>query len=95
VRPAFALLGFLLGSAVATTFSLTAVAIVFWILHDEYPRLDGEIAPLLRHLGLFSVLTVFAGLSFYAEAKRPPWRPLSLAGLAAILIAMLAVYWPR
>ena len=95
MRPAFVLLGFVLGSAAAITFSLTGVMIIFLLLRTEHPRLDAEVAPLATHLALFAILTALAGLSFYAEGKRPPWRGASLAGLALALAGTIAFYWPE
>jgi uncharacterized membrane protein len=92
MRPAFVLLGFVLGSAAAITFSLTGVVIVFLVLAPEHPRLAAEIRPLMTHLALFIILTMSAGSSFYAEIKRPAWRALSLAGLAAALVGIVAFY---
>jgi hypothetical protein len=94
MKPSVMLIGFVLGSAAAITFSLSGVAIVFLYLRPDYPRLEGEIQPLLLHLGIFSGLTVLAGLSFYAELKRPPWRMAAAVGLGLGLIAVTAFYWP-
>jgi hypothetical protein len=88
------LIGFVLGSAGAITFSLTGVAIVFLYLRPDYPRLEGEVQPLLLHLAIFSGLTVVAGLSFYAELTRPRWRLPAAIGLIAGLVAVVAFYWP-
>jgi hypothetical protein len=88
------LIGFVLGSAAAITFSLGGVAIVFLYLRSDYPRLEGEVQPLLVHLAIFSGLTVAAGLSFYAELTRPPWRIPAAVGLVAGLVAVTAFYWP-
>jgi hypothetical protein len=92
MRPGFVLLGFVLGSAAAITLSLTGVLIVFVVLAPEHPRLTDEIRPLMTHLALFMVVTATAGASFYAEIKRPPWRTLSLAGLALALLGVGVFY---
>jgi uncharacterized transporter YbjL len=92
MRPAFVLLGFVLGTAAAITFSLIGVTIVFLVLAPEHPRLTAEIRPLMTHLALFIVLTMSAGSSFYAEIKRPAWRALSLASLAIALVGIVAFY---
>ena len=89
-----ALLGFLLGSAAAITFGLTGVMIVFLVLQGEHPRLAAEVRPLLTHLAIFAALTAFAGASFYAEIRRPGWRPASFAGLAIACIGVVLFYWP-
>lgn len=94
MKPSVMLIGFVLGSAAAITFSLSGVAVVFLYLRPDYPRLEGEVQPLLLHLGIFSGLTVLAGLSFYAELKRPKWRIPAALGLAVGLIGVVAFYWP-
>lgn len=94
MNPAAVLLGFVLGSAAAITFSLIGVSIIFLLLRSEHTRLAGEIAPLLVHLAIFTVLTVIAALSFYGEIKQTGWRRASQAGLAATLVAVVVFYWP-
>lgn len=94
MRPGFVVLGFVFGSAAAITLSLAGVMVVFAVLRSEHPRLETELGPLWTHLGLFSILTVFAGLSFYAEHERPAWRRAALAGLAVMLVGVGYYYWP-
>jgi hypothetical protein len=94
MRPAVVLLGFVLGSSAAISFSLLAVAIVVVWLQPDYPRLDGELRPVLANLGIFAALTAIAGLSFYGEVKGTGWRRYSQLGLAVALIAVVFVYWP-
>ena len=52
MRPAVVVLGFVLGSAAAITFALAGTTIVFVVLRSEYPRLEGELRPLLLNVGL-------------------------------------------
>lgn len=94
MKPSVMLLGFVLGSSAAISFSLLGVAIVFWILQPEYPRLDSELEPLLRHLGIFLALTGVAGLSFYAMLRELAWRRIPVAVLAVMLVAIGLYYWP-
>jgi hypothetical protein len=93
MRPAVAILGFLLGSSGAITFSLGGVAFIYLVLGSEYPRLAGEVGSLLVHLGIFTCLTVAAALSFYAEIKAAAWRKASAAGLVATLLVVVVFYW--
>jgi hypothetical protein len=95
MRPAVALLGFVLGSAGAITFGLLGVAIVFTWLRPDYPRLQSELPSLWSSLGMFAGLTGCAALSFYAQLAGKGWRR---AAIAALLIAIGAVgwyHWPR
>lgn len=94
MRPSVVLLGFVLGSSVAISFSLTGVAIVFAILRSDYPRLDSEIGALLTHLAIFLVLTAVAGLSFWGALRERRWRWAAFGGLALMLVGIGAFYWP-
>ena len=96
MRPAVAILGFVLGSAAAITFALGGTTIVFVALRSEYPRLDGELEQLLVSAGLFLLLTAAAAGSFYGEIKLRPWRRGAQAAMLAMLAAV-AVYhaWLR
>jgi hypothetical protein len=88
-------LGFVLGSAAAITFALGGTMIVFVILRSKYPHLEGELRPLMTSLGLFSLLTIAAGSSFYGELKERPWRRVALAALFVTLAAVAAYHaWP-
>jgi hypothetical protein len=71
MRPAVVVLGFVLGSAAAITFALAGTTIVFVALRSEYPRLEGELRPLLVSVGLFSLLTA-AGSSLLWRAQGAP-----------------------
>lgn len=94
MRPFVVLLGFVLGSAAGITFSLFGVAVVVLVLKGDYPRLDGELAPLLKGLAVFVVLTVLAALSFYAELTRRIWRRPPEIALGIALAGVAALYWP-
>ena len=95
MRPAVVVLGFVLGSAAAITFALAGTTIVFITLRSEYPRLEDELQPLLISVGLFSLLTLAAGSSFYGELKERPWRRVALAALVVVLVAVAAyLAWP-
>jgi uncharacterized transporter YbjL len=87
------LVGFILGSAAGIAFSLFGVLVVYLVLQSEQPRFAAEIGPLLTHLALFSVLTGVAGLSFYAELRRFPWRIASRVVLGAAVVGLVAFYW--
>jgi uncharacterized membrane protein YadS len=94
MRPFVALLGFVLGSVASITFSLFGVAVVVFVLQSDYPRLDGELRPLLANLAVFTFLTALAALSFYLEIKSLAWRRVSEMALALTLLAFGVYYWP-
>jgi hypothetical protein len=95
VRPAVAVLGFILGSAAAITFALAGTVIVFALLRAEHPRLESELAPLLGYAGMFLLLTMAAGATFYGEIKQRAWRHATLI-LVLLLLATIVAYqsWP-
>src|SRR5687767_11694651 len=96
MRPAVVILGFVFGSAVAITFALAGTTIVFVALRSEYPRLDGELRPLLISVCLFALLTAAAGGSFYGVLKGSRWRRGALAALLVMLVAVAAYHaWPQ
>ena len=95
MRPAVVVLGFVLGSAGAITFALVGTTIVFMTLRSEYPRLEDELRPLLINVGLFSLLTLAAGTSFYGELRERPWRRVAQGLLLVVLAAVAAsLAWP-
>ena len=95
MRPAVVVLGFVFGSAAAITFALAGTMFVFVVLRPEYPHLEVEFRPLLTSLGLFSLLTIAAGSSFYGELQERRWRHIALAALVTILAAVAAYHaWP-
>lgn len=92
MRPATALLGFVLGSSVAICFGLSGVAVIFWVLTPRYPELSVEVVPLLQHLARFAVLAAVAGLGFYGMVREKPWRRSAIAALAAVLAVIIISY---
>ena len=92
MRPAVAILGFLLGSAGAITFALAGTAIVFAVLRSDHPHLDAELGPLLTNLALFAVLTAAAGTCFYGEIRERSWRRAALLALALSLAGVIAYH---
>ena len=93
-RPFTVLLGIVLGTLFAIAFSLSIVCLVFWVLRDEAPRLAAEFSSLLASTGIFTILSVFAGLSFYASLKLFTWRHLPMTGLWLGLLLAGRYYWP-
>ena len=96
MRPGVVILGFIVGSAAAITFALLGTAIVFAVLRSDYPRLQTELGPLLISMGLFSLLTIAAGGSFYGELRQRGWRRPALLTLCVVLAAVVAYHaWLR
>jgi hypothetical protein len=96
MRPAVVVLGFILGSAAAITFALLGTTVVFVVLRAEYPQLEDELVPLLVSGGLFALLTVAAGSSFYGELKQRGWRRVAWLALIVVLAGVAAYHaWLR
>ena len=95
MRPSVALLGFVLGSAAAISFSLGGVTIIFTVLRSEYPSLDGELPLLLGSFGIFGGLTVVAGIAFLGQIRRAAWRWAAHVALLSGVIFATWFYWPR
>jgi hypothetical protein len=89
------LLGFVLGSAAAITFSLFGVAVVFTFLKPEYPRLGNELGSLWWSLGMFATLTSGAAASFYGQLRSTAWRRAAVALLLLGIGAIGWYHWPR
>jgi hypothetical protein len=65
--------------------------VVFIVLRSQYPQLEGEIEPLLISGGMFLLLTIAAGSSFYGEIKQRGWRRAAWPVLFVVL-AVVAAY---
>ena len=92
--PLTVITGILLGSSFSIAFSLAAVLFIFWVLGDDYPRLDHEFPALLASFALFTLMTAISAASFYAllKSRRTRWP---LQGLMwGCLVAVGAYYWP-
>ena len=94
MRPLTAITLILLGSSVAISFSLAAVTIVFLVLRDEYPRLQHEFGALLSSLGIFTVMTALAAMSFYTLIRNHGLRLGAQAGMWLGVLGVGLYYWP-
>jgi hypothetical protein len=94
VRPSVVILGFVLGSTAAISFSLGGVVIVFMVLRADYPRFDAELPALLGSLGMFGALTLAAALAFYGQLRGTSWRRSAVAVLLIGLATVTWFYWP-
>ena len=95
MRPLAVLIGIVMGSAFSIALGLGMVLIIFLILAPERSELAAEFGPLLRAVGLFTLLSATAAASFFGELRNLPWRRLALAGLVVSLALVGWVYWPR
>lgn len=93
-RPFTVLLGIILGTVFSIAFGLAVVCLVFWILREEEPRVAAEFGSLMVSTGIFMLLSVTAGLSFYGSIRNRSWRhaPMALLWLGLGLTGWY--YWP-
>lgn len=95
MRPLAALLGILLGSAVAIFAGLALTSIVYYLLLPEYhDRLSVELMPLLKAVGWSVVLVAAAAAAFVTELRGHRLRRVYLAGVGIALAAFAWAYWP-
>lgn len=92
--PLTVITGILLGTSFSIAFSLAAVLIIFWVLGDDYPRLDHELPALVTSLALFTLMTAISAVSFYAMLKSQRARWVLQGLLWSGLMALGAYYWP-
>jgi hypothetical protein len=94
MRPLTVITGILLGSCLSITVSLAAVLIVFLLLADDYPRLQGEFHPLSISALIFLGMTVISALSFYSLLIDYKYRHFGQAIMWLSFLAMAWFFWP-
>ncbi len=94
LRPLAALLGILLGSAVAIFAGLTLTLVVYLFLPEYHDRLAGEFIPLLKAVGWSAVLVVTAAAALVTELRQHRLRRVMLAVVAVAVTAFAWAYWP-
>ncbi|AMN47227.1 hypothetical protein ACG33_08990 [Steroidobacter denitrificans] len=95
MRPIQVLNAIVFGSAVAITFGLTGVLIIFLVLQREQPQMSAELPVLMRAAGLFSLLALAAGASLYAMLKELPWRWAAQVAMWLMVTGIALSYWPQ
>jgi len=95
MRPLHVLNAIIFGSAVAITFGLVGVLIIFLTLKGENPQMGVELPVLLRSSALFGSLAVIAGASLYSMLKALRWRWLAHGAMWLVVANMVLLYWPQ
>lgn len=95
MRPLTVIAGIVLGSSLSITVSLAVVSLIFWILADDYPRLQSEFSPLTRSVLLFIGLTAISAWSFLAALKdrKEKWLAQAAMWLGVLIVGFY--YWPE
>jgi hypothetical protein len=95
VRPLAVLNAIIFGSAIAITFGLSGVAVIFLFLQGSHPELADELGPLVRGNAVFAALAITSGLSLFASLKKLQWRWIAQTAMWFTALATGALYWPR
>ena len=95
VRPLTALLGIVMGSAVALATGLLMTWIVILFLPADQARFAPEHAPLLRAVAVFTLFSAASAGSFYGELRGRSWRPAAHGATLGMLAVAVWMYWPK
>lgn len=87
-------IGIVMGSTFSIAIGLAMTWVVLLLLPEHSERLAPEKAPLAQALGLATIVTALAALSFYGELRGRPWRGWAHVGLVLCLGLATWVYWP-
>ncbi len=94
MRPLTVINGVLLGTSLSIFVSLVLVLIVFLVIGQDHPRIQGEFRPLVSSMLIFFGMTIISAGSFYALAVNHRLRLWSQLLLVAGLAATGFYYWP-
>jgi hypothetical protein len=95
MRPLTALLGILMGSAVALATGLIMTWIVILFLPADEARFAPEHPALLRAIAVFTLFAAATAASFYGELRERPWRRAAHGGTLLTLAVAVWLYWPK
>jgi hypothetical protein len=95
MRPLAALLGILMGSAVALATGLLMTWIVILFLPAEEARFAPEHAALMRAIAVFTLFSAASAWSFYGELRERPWRGAAHGATVLVLGVAVWMYWPK
>jgi hypothetical protein len=94
MRPLAALLGIVMGSAVALFGGLVLTLVVFLLLPEFRDELSAEFLPLLQAIAWAALLAAAAVAAFVGEIRHRAWR---YGAMLATVVALLGIgwrYWP-
>jgi hypothetical protein len=94
MQPLAILTGILMGTSAAIAASLSVVALLFFLLGDEHPRLDAEFWPLMNSTGIFLVLTALCAAGFLGVVRNRPWRWAAQGAMWLMILAVVVYYLP-
>lgn len=94
MRPFGILLGVFLGSCVAIFAGLAIVCFTFWVIMDDYPRLEAELPLLMLATAMFGGCSALGGMGMWGHLRRAAWRWAPLCLFWASLVGVGAYFWP-
>jgi hypothetical protein len=68
--------------------------VIFFVLGDDYPRLNREYGPLQASFSIFTAMTAISAASFYTLAKHHAARWLAQGLMWSGLFGVAWYYWP-
>jgi hypothetical protein len=95
MRPLTVLFGFVLGTSLSATFSLSVLSLISLLLSGSYPVLAGEAARLLPALIGCAILTAAAAASFVGQLRLSEWRRYAHLATVAAMASLLSIAWLR
>lgn len=93
--PLTALTAIILGSAIAISFGLCAVLVIFLIIGGESEQIGVEVGRLPFYCIGFLALSAVSAAAMYSLMKSLPWRWRAQAGMWVSVAVLAAVIWLR
>jgi hypothetical protein len=93
--PLAALTAIIFGSAVAISFGLCAVLVIFWVIRGDSDQVGVEIGLLPIYCLVFLALAGVSGAAIFSLAKNLYWRWRAQAGMWVSLVALAVLVWLR
>jgi hypothetical protein len=94
MRPLAAMLGIIMGSAVALLAGLVMTLLVFLLLPEFHERLAGEFRPLLEAVAWAVLLAGASVAGFVGELRSRGWRRAAQLATLLMLLGVGWRYWP-
>jgi len=95
MSPLAVLTGIIMGSAVTITIGLAMVLVVFLSMRGEYAGFASEYGSLIKSFSLFLALSFVSSYAFIGVLRETRWRWWAQAATWAVVLAMVAHYWPQ
>ncbi|MBK7116494.1 MAG: hypothetical protein IPH71_10820 [Proteobacteria bacterium] len=94
MRPLAALLGIVMGSAVALFGGLLLTFVVFLLLPEFREELSAEFMPLLQAIAWAALVAAAAVAAFVGEIRHRAWRYGAMLATGVAILGIGWRYWP-